>query len=135
MGFKGDPDPLDPYDPRIVVEAVDQIGQTFRPGDYIAYRGYGSLGFGKVISINVLRKDGKPMSGSSMKVHFHWVKKDKNGQWALSYYERTRWNRTTQQYDNGTITPITGNVRHMIELVKVPLTDDQVVDDPTKVTV
>lgn len=132
MGFKGDPDPLDPYDPRIAVEAVDQIGQTFRPGDYIAYRAYGALGFGKVTSINVLRKDGKPMVGSKMKVRFHWVRKNSKGEWVLAYFQRSKWNPTTQQYDHRDIVPSTGNVR---QLIKIPLTDDQVVDDPTKATV
>lgn len=135
MGYKGDPDPNDPFDPRIVVETVDQLGQTIRPDDYIAYRAYGGMGFGKIISINVLRKDGKPMSGTKMKVHFHWIKRNKDGKLALAYYERNRWDQATQKYDKGTIEAITGNVRHMDELIKAPLTGADVVDDPTKVTV
>jgi hypothetical protein len=66
-----EPDPLDANDPRVLVEWEDKLGQIIRPGDYVAVRGYSGLGFGKVLLISALRKDGRNFTSGGPQMTLH----------------------------------------------------------------
>ncbi len=127
---KGKPDPLDPNDPRVLVEWTDKLGQTVRPGDYVVTRGYRALCVGKVLSINALRRDGKPFAQPGPQIEIHWCSQapglNKVGD-LLYGQARGAWNAQTFQYDPpapGTPDPpITSTERHgAADVIKIDWT-------------
>lgn len=101
--MKGDPDPLDGHDPRVLLEWEDKLGQIIRPGDYVAKSNYSALSIGKVLLISALRKDGKPFKNSSPQMLLHLCNLT---EMELGYWKRmTNWNTVTHQHDDFEMVP------------------------------
>ena len=85
---RGEIDPLDPHDPRVLVEWTDMIGQTVKPGDWVTWDGWKSLGVGQIVCIQRLRKDGRPFTVDEPQVEVV-PNYRKDGKWFSNGYPYT----------------------------------------------
>lgn len=116
--MKGTPDPLDPNDPRVLVEWTDKLGQKIRPGDYVAKNNYHALSIGKVLLISALRKNGKPFTnpGPQMLIHLCRLSEMELGYWKHA----TGWDATTLQYTGEELLPLTQKEKYpMLNVIKI----------------
>lgn len=90
-----EPDPLDEYDHRVLVEWTDKLGQAIRPGDYVAMNNYRALSIGKVVMIRAKRKDGRSFSNKKPHMLLHLCDLNKM---ELSYYDRNTYDPILRQY-------------------------------------
>lgn len=129
------PDPLNAHDPRVKIQDVDRLGQTYGPGDLIAIRGYSALEFGKVLRIQALRNDGSPLSRGKTRVHYHWIRRNAKSELVFAYYMRQEWDAKLQCYVGGIVTPVTGSVRYPdLDLIKCDALIGNVKDAPGETT-